>query len=93
MPYRTKKYTAEQDGQYKVEVLSILADKDCGISIAEIQAESIVLTGVTSQKIARILNNLVEMGLVQKAQSRATGRMKYMAVSRMLELGFSTPDM
>lgn len=93
MPYKVKKYTPAQDGQYKMEVLAILAEKDYGISISDIQSESIILTGVTSQKIARILNSLVEMGLVAKAQSRATGRMKYMAVARMMELGFSTPDM
>lgn len=93
MPYTPKKYTPAQDGQYKMEVLAILAEKDNGITISDIQSESIVLTGVSSQKIARILNSLVEMDLVAKAKSRATGRMKYMAVARMLELGYSTPDM
>lgn len=93
MPYRVKKYTPAQDGEYKMACLAALAEQDNGISIAQLQAISIPLTGVTSQKIARCLNELVDMGLVAKAKSRATGLMKYMAVARMLELGYSTPDM
>ena len=76
---------------FKVGIIDVLAEATRGMTIADIQAHNITLAGLTSQKMARVLNELVDMGVVKKAQSRRTKRMMYMAVSAMEELGFISP--
>lgn len=88
---KSSKYSTECNGRIKVGIIDVLAEATCGMTIADIQAHNITLAGLTSQKMARVLNELVDMGVVKKAQSRRTKRMMYMAVSVMEELGFISP--
>lgn len=52
------------------------------------QAGSIFLAGVTNQKLARILSECVDMGLVRKAKSKASGLMMYKSVGVMRAQGY-----
>lgn len=91
MSYKpTHKYTAEYNGKLKVDLLDVLSEAMTSLNISEIQAARPSLAMATPQKLARVLNELVEMNLVRKAQSRSTKRMKYMATSVMCALGYST---
>lgn len=46
------------------------------------------LNSVSSQKLARILAECVDMGLVRKAKSKASGLMMYKSVAVMREQGY-----
>lgn len=68
--------------------MMLLAESQEAMTIDEIKAKSITLTGVTSQKMARILTHLCDMGVVRKAQSTARHRMVYKSVAVMAEQGY-----
>lgn len=87
MPSRSRrKYTQEQEGSFKVAILDALGDAEIPMTIPEIkEAEPIVLSEVTSQKIARILNEFADAGLVKKGKSNAKKRMVYILVANLDE--------
>ncbi len=92
MPGRTtaRKYTPAQEGAFRVEIIDILSCSEDAMTIEEIQLQSpMVLGGATSQKLSRVLSNLIEMGLVRKTRSKQKNRMVYKAVSKMIEQGYS----
>ena len=88
MPGASKKYTKEQTAIWRGEMLLRLSQSAEAMSIPQMQAGSIFLTGVTSQKLARILAECVDMGLVRKAKSRASGLMMYKSVGVMRAQGY-----
>lgn len=89
MPTRTtSKYSKEKNALLEGEVMLILAESAEALTIPEIQEKSLNLTGITSQKIARILNHLVEMGLIKKAKNRSLNRMAYKSTAVMIEQGY-----
>lgn len=47
-----------------------------------------VLHDVTSQKLSRILNHLVEFGVIKKTKDRASGHMVYKSIKVMAEQGY-----
>lgn len=75
---KTSKYTAEQNSQIKVEILSTLTDNDDYMTIDQIQHSNIYLaSGATVQKIARVLSELAEMGVVTKTKFKSSQKMMY----------------
>lgn len=95
MPGRTKvrKFSAAQEGEFRMRVLDILSNSDNALSIEEIQRKDMILQGLSGQKMSRVLNYLVEMGFVRKAKSKTLGRMVYKSISVMAEQGYDvTPQ-
>lgn len=88
MPYRTSKYSAQQNSEFTVRCIEVLENSPEAMSIAQIQASDIVLHDVTSQKLSRILNNMVEFGLIKKCKDRASGHMVYKSTKVMAEQGY-----
>ena len=73
---RTQKYTDKFTNEMTGRIAIVLAESQKGLTIPEIQSLDMVLTGITSQKMARMLSHLIEVGLVGKAKGR-DGRMHY----------------
>ena len=92
MSGRASKYSAEYNGQLKVAILDVLVDATESMTTSDIQANSIFCSRATPQKMARVLNELVEMGIVRKAKSKATGRMKYITTAMMEAQGYETVE-
>ncbi len=85
---RASKYTPMMNGEIRVRLLDKLANSPEALSMADMQAGDPVICNYTTQKMARELNYLVEMGLVRKAQSKSRKCMLYKAVSVMKEQGY-----
>ena len=92
MPGKTSRYTKAETQMIEFETLEVLANSPIALTISEIQERSLTLVGRTSQKMARVLSDLVEKGLVRKTQSKAKKRMVYMAVSQMEALGITLAE-
>lgn len=94
MPGRTRvrKMSAVQEGELKLRTLDILANSDEGLNIDQIKSRDFVLNPITTQKMSRVLGNLIEMGLVRKGRSKAQGRMIYKAVCKMQEQGYEVEE-
>lgn len=93
MPGRKSGATAAQNQMYEFETLSVLSESPVALTIPEICAKSMTISGLTPQKMARILSNLVNMGLVRKSMSKAKGnRMVYIAVSQLEEQGVTLSE-
>ena len=82
------KYTKEQNSELRVRALGVLADSPNAMTIPEICAGDMGLMGQTPQKMARILNELVEAGFVMKTNSKSKSRMVYAAVCQLEEQGY-----
>lgn len=89
---RTSKFTKDQNALLQGEVMIILAESEEALTIEQIQQRSITLTGLSTQKIARLLSHLIEMGNVVKAKSKSQGRMVYKSLAVMKEQGYNTED-
>ena len=94
MPGRStgRKMSVEKEGELRMRTLSILADSDEALTIDEIKSRDFILAPITTQKMARIIGHLIEMGLVRKAKSKSLGRMVYKAVSKMVEQGYDVEE-
>ena len=90
MPGRKSKYTAELNGQLKMRVLSVLDNASDGVNptLDWIRQQDMILMPHTTQKLSRILGNLVDMGLVVKSKSRSLGKMVYRLKSKMEDDGY-----
>ena len=89
MPYRKSKYSTVQNQALSVTALDVLSESPIALSINDICVRRPSLQNQTTQKMARILNELVEMGLVQKTKSKSRGRMVYMATSQLESQGYN----
>lgn len=87
MPYRKSKYTKEQTQMLTLEALDVLAESETALTISEICVQRPSLINQTNQKMARCLNELVEMGMVKKTKSKS-GRMLYMSMSQLQRQGY-----
>lgn len=76
MPGRKSKYTKLQTQEMTMTALDILNESPTALTISEICAQSPLLINQTSQKMARCLNDLVEMGAIEKTKNKS-GRMLY----------------
>lgn len=86
--YVKSKYSKEFTSEIRVRALSVLADSPVPMTIEEICHTDTTLVGITPQKMARSLNELVEAGFVMKTKSKAKNRMVYAAVSQLEEQGY-----
>ena len=95
MPGRrsTPKYTTEQNVDFGIRVLGVLAEAPEALEIKQIQASDLMLNNLTTQKLARVLSELSEMGLVLKSKSKSNGRMKYKARAMCEEQGYDIERM
>lgn len=81
MPGRTSQYTAAQNDEMRGRVLVALADAGRPMTSEEIINADITLAGVSTQKISKLLNELIERGVVSKNKSKLrNNRMVYMTV-------------
>ena len=94
MPGRStgRKMSIEKEGELRMRTLSILADSNEALTIDEIKSRDFILAPITTQKMARVIGHLIEMGLVRKAKSKSLGRMVYKAVSKMVEQGYDVEE-
>lgn len=75
------KYSAMQNQELETKAFMVLAQTTQALSIPEICGQDFTLSTQTPQKIARVLNNLCDMGAVIKAKDKSKGRMVYMSMS------------
>lgn len=86
--YVQSKYSKEFSSELRVKALCVLADSPTPLTIEDICLADTSLVGVTPQKMARSLNELVEAGFVMKTKSKAKNRMVYAAVSQLEAQGY-----
>ena len=86
--YVKSKYSKEFTSELRVKALCVLVDSPTPMTIDEICHADTTLVGITTQKMARSLNELVEAGFVMKNKSKAKNKMVYAAVSQLEEQGY-----
>ena len=74
----SKEFTNEMTGRIAV----VLAEEQGALNIQEIQQRDLTLVGITSQKMARMIGHLVDVGLVAKAKGK-DGRMVYKCLATL----------
>ncbi len=91
MPGRTRRYNKTRDSEVKVRIIDILNNAtDVDVPTTDwIKEQDIMLAGYTTQKLARILGNLSDMGLVVKSKSRSLNRMVYRLRAKMEDQGYT----
>lgn len=92
MPYTRPKYSKEQTQRWTVKAMIVLAEAQRDMTSKEIQQGDLELTGVTPQKMTRILNELVDKGLVMKSKGKS-GLMRYKATGTILKEGYVPAEM
>ena len=75
------KYSAAQNQQLETKTLKVLAQTPEALTAAEICSRDFTLANQTPQKMARVLNNLCDLGAVIKTKDKSKGRMVYMSMS------------
>lgn len=85
MPGTRPKYNKQQTAIMEGEILYIISHSPEAITIDEIRAQSFTLADVSTQKIARILTKLIEMGMVIKAKSKSKNKMVYKSLATLVE--------
>ena len=75
------KYSQMQNQELETEAFMVLAQTTQALTIPEICGQDFTLSTQTPQKMARVLNNLCDMGAVIKAKDKSKGRMVYMSMS------------
>jgi DNA-binding MarR family transcriptional regulator len=83
MAYKKSKYSATANGDLRFRTIDVLVSTQDALCIADIQQSDIILGQQTSQKLTRVLGELIEMGLVVKSKSKAKNRMVYKSVAVM----------
>ena len=87
--FKKPKYTVEQSQEIMMRAFGALCDSDKPMTIDEIQHADLFLVSTTTQKMARVLNELVEKGVVAKTKSKAKGgRMVYMSIEVLEKQGY-----
>lgn len=75
------KYSTMQNQELETKAFMVLAQTTQALTIPEICSQDFALTNQTPQKMARVLNNLCDLGAVIKAKDKSKGRMVYMSMS------------
>ena len=88
MVRRTTKYSIEQKNEWSGRIAIVLAEAQDALTIDEIQHRDISLVGMAPQMTAKILNHLVEFGVIKKTKDRASGHMVYKSIKVMAEQGY-----
>ena len=79
---QTSKYSKEFTDEMTGRIAVVLAESQEALNIQQIQCYDSNLVGITSQKMARMINHLVEMGLVAKTKGK-DGRMIYKCLATL----------
>lgn len=91
--FKKAKYSIEQTQELTMRALAVLQDSSTPLTIQEICANDMNLTNQTSQKMARVLSNLCEMGMVKKTKSKSKGnKMIYAAVASLENEGYDVDN-
>lgn len=80
---KTSKYSVEQTQSISVAVFGVLAEAQRALTIPEIQGRDLSLVNQTSQKLSRVLNELVEAGFISKGFDKERGRVNYKIVGEV----------
>lgn len=91
MPYRRSKYSDAQTNEWKGRAAVVLAESEEAMNIDQIKGKDMVLSQVTPQKMARMLNALVEQGFAAKAKNR-DGRVIYKSLAVMERQGYDISE-
>ena len=75
------KYSQMQNQELETKAFMVLAQTTQALTIPEICGQDFTLSTQTPQKMARVLNNLCDMGAVIKAKDKGKGWMVYMSMS------------
>ena len=87
--FKKPKHTVEQSQEIMMRAFGTLCDSDTPMTIEEIQKADLFLVSTTAQKMARVLNELVEKGVIVKTKSKAKGgRMIYMSIEVLEKQGY-----
>ena len=84
LPGQTSKYSKAFTDEMTGRIAVILADAPRALRIDEFAGYDMNLAGISSQKMARMLNHLVEMGVAIKRKDK-DGKMRYRAVALLEE--------
>ena len=87
MYHSKSKYSAQQDAIIEGCAMVKLAEATDALTLDDIIKGEPLLTGVTTQKLARVMMKFVDMGFVVKSKRR-DGKMVYKTVARMEEEGY-----
>lgn len=88
MPGRASKYSAQYNSEMKVLLMDALLESEGAVNIDQLKQHSIRLTDMTTQKAARLMNELVAMGIALKSKDKASGRVVYRAYDNMVKEGY-----
>ncbi len=90
MPGHSRKYSKARDSEIKVRIIDVLNNAtDSDVPTTDwIRQQDIALIGYTTQKLARVLGNLNDMGLVVKGKSHSLNRMVYRLRAKMEDQGY-----
>ena len=88
MPYKKSKYSASYNSEMKVALMEALCQAKEAVNIDQLKCYDIKLVDMTNQKAARLLNEMVEMGLAVKGKDKSTNRITYKAIGTMIEQGY-----
>lgn len=87
--FKKPKYTVEQSQEIMMRAFGALCDSQNPMTIDEIQQADLFLISTTAQKMARVLNELVEKGVIVKTKSKTKGgRMVYMSIEVLEKQGY-----
>ena len=75
------RYCAAHNQELETKTFMVLAQTTEALTAAEICSRDFTLANQTPQKMARVLNNLCDLGAVIKTKDKSKGRMVYMSMS------------
>lgn len=82
------------EGELKMRIIDVLSNaEDSDTPTLEwIKSQDMILSPYSTQKLSRLIGNLVDMGLVRKGKSKSLGRMVYRLTSKMRDAGYEVDD-
>ena len=88
--FKKPKYSIEQTQEIMMRAFGALCDTNEPMTIEEIQKADLFLVSTTAQKMAQVLNELIEKGVIVKTKSKAKGgRMVYMSIEALERQGYN----
>ncbi len=91
MPGHSRKYSKARDSEVKVRIIDVLNNAtEADLPTTDwIRQQDVTLIGYTTQKLARVLSSLNDMGLVVKSKSHSLNRMVYRLRAKMEDQGYT----
>lgn len=82
---KASKYSQMDNQTFEMRAFIVLAEAETALTTSEICQRDITLCNVTPQKMARVLNELCDKGVVRKGMSKTKGRMVYESIGKFWE--------